>query len=567
MVGVRRPPGPGAWLFTAAVLGLLGGVVRAGAQEPAEGMVFVRTVGDLRVEFVGVWRQPVVREGVELATGSGFVIAPSGLILTNHHVVADDPVSETVGGREAELSVENRRIEVAVGPGGSGGVFEAFVIASDPELDLAVLQVTAADLPHLPLGDSDALEAARPVRVFGFPFGGQVEVGKQTGMGVVPGVTVTGGSLSAARSDDEGATRYLQTDAAVNPGSSGGPMMDEDGYVVAVVGMKLARDATSHGAGFGVPVNLVKDFLDDHGLLGQLPVERLWPGVVHSLDWKGVRVELPDGFADTSPARLLVDSGESGTALSVTVGRMATPWDLGTLEAGLLSGRVWPGFAPGPADVRRRSPRGADAVLGWALGARSDGTAFRVEYGLLDLGAEKVVARYVGPPDEVAFNLSLVRRSLATLEAAPLLTDEVAGPVGVGLEAVPYPGGTTGSVLLPVGWSREPAAYASCGRVPVGETGWAASPMGDFTVVFRALRWTSAEVSPEEVVRACGAAGRGAGVPSYAGRFDRLGVTTGAWGTFVRRGDEVLLLEAEGPESKLPFVRVLYLEWVKRVAG
>jgi hypothetical protein len=68
------------------------------------------------------------------------------------------------------------------------------------------------------------------------------------------------------------------------------------------------------------------------------------------------------------------------------------------------------------------------------------------------------------------------------------------------------------------------------------------------------------------VAQACGPVA-GSRHPSYAGRFERLGVTVGAWGTFVQRGNEVLLLEAEAPEAKLPFVRVLYLDWVKRVAG
>ena len=233
------------WALLAA--GGLPGNAEAG--DPSDGMAFIRVVGDLRAEFIGIWRQPIERENVEVATGSGFVIAPSGLILTNHHVVDDAPYVATFAGKEAEVTIENRRIEVFLGGGGLG-VLEGYVVASDPELDLAVLQVTAADLAYLPFGDSDALEAGSRVRVLGFPFGRQVEVGRRTSPGVAPGVTVTSGSLSAARADDAGGTRYLQTDASVNPGSSGGPMIDEDGYAVAVIRMKRARDATSHGAGF-----------------------------------------------------------------------------------------------------------------------------------------------------------------------------------------------------------------------------------------------------------------------------------------------------------------------------
>jgi S1-C subfamily serine protease len=530
---------------------------------PAETMAFIRVVGDVRAEFTGAFRKPIVTPDAELATGSGFVIAPSGLILTNHHVVDEGPSARMFAGREAEVTTENRRIEVALG--GPRGVLEAHVVASDPELDLAVLQVTAAGLPYLAFGDSDAVPPGAPVRVLGFPFGRQVEVGRQPGSNVTPGVTVTSGSVSAARADDAGATRYLQTDASVNPGSSGGPMIDEDGYVVGVVRMKLARDASSEGAGFGVPINLVKAFLETHGILGQLPGERLWPGVVHTFDWKGVQVELPEGYQDTSPQRLVVDTGDEVEGVSLRLERLATSWSLDEVEQALLEGPAVPGFAPGPATPRRRPDHGAQVVLGSAVGERGDGTPFRVEYGLVDLGAEKLVARYLGRPDDLAFHLSLLRRSLETLEVRPLLTHEVRAPVHAGFETAAFPGGATGGVLLPSGWRREPAFHASCSRVPVAETGLAASPAGDFTVVLRVLRWTEGALRPADAARACDPMAR-AGEPGYGGRFERLGVPMGVWGAFVERPGAVLLLEIEAPEEKLRFVRDLYVEWLDRVA-
>jgi S1-C subfamily serine protease len=559
---LRRPVGVEVLL----ALTLLVAAVTATAQEPRDAMAFIRVSGDLYAEFIGIWRQPIVRENIEIATGSGFVIAPSGLVLTNHHVVDDAPYVDTFQGKEAEVTTENQRIEVVLSQGRLQGVFEGSVVASDPELDLAVVQVTASGLPYLPFGDSDAVEAGRPVRVLGFPFGRKVEVGRRADANVAPGVTVTSGSLSAARPDDEGATRYLQTDASVNPGSSGGPMVDEDGYAVGVVRMKLARDARSRGAGFGVPINLVKDFLDAHGLLGQLPVERLLPGVVHTFEWKGLRLEMPDGFEDTSATRLFADAGEGAEGVSLQVVRLATPWELSRLEETLLQGQTWRGFAPGPAGKRRPPKRGRNSVLGSAEGEGRKGHPFRVEYAMADLGAEKVVARYLGPPDEVAFNLSLVRGSLETLEVAPLLTDEVDAPLRIALEPVPYPGGASGRVLLPAGWSTEPATHGSCSRVPVAEAGVAASPAGDFTVVLRALRWSGDALVPEEVARACGAV-TGAGGAAYGGRFERLGVVMGVWATFLQKRGSLLLLEAEAPEGKLPFIRDLYVEWVRRVGG
>ena len=84
-------------------------------------------------------------------------------------------------------------------------------------------------------------------------------------------------------------------------------------------------------------------------------------------------------------------------------------------------------------------------------------------------------------------------------------------------------------------------------------------------MILRALRWTEGAVRPAEVARACDPVA-GADDPSYGGRFERLGVPMGVWGTFVERPGEVLLLEVEAPESKLELVRDLYVEWLERVA-
>jgi S1-C subfamily serine protease len=543
-----------------AALALLTVAVPAPAREPADALAFIRVIGDLHAEFTSAWHKPIDEKDVEFATGSGFVIAPSGLVLTNHHVVDLGPMEDRIDGQEAEVTLENARIEVALGREGSIGVYEASVVTSDEDLDLAVLQVTAADLPYVPFGDSDATEAGNAVKVMGFPFGRRVEVGKRRSQTEAPRPTITTGSLSAVRADDAGDARYLQTDASVNPGSSGGPMMDQDGYAVGVVRMKLYRRSSGGGAGFAIPINLVKDFLDAHSLLGQLPVERLYPGVVHTLDWKKLRIELPDGFSDTSPARLFADTGEAVGGVSLQAARVATPWDLQTLEEAALRDELWRGFAPGPVGTRRETPAGNGRVVASGLGERKDGTRFRVDYALVDLGPEKVVARYLGPPDEMAFNLSLVRRSLKSLEASPLLTDEVKAPLKVGFDAsdaAAVPGG----VPLPSGWSREPAARSACAGVPPAEAGVAASPAGDYTVVLRVLRWRGGAFAPEEVARACqpGTAG-----PTFALGYGRLGVATGTWGTFLTRGREILLLEADAPEAKLPFVRDLYVEWTKR---
>jgi V8-like Glu-specific endopeptidase len=548
-------------------------------------MAFIRVVADIRVDFGGV-RAPIERKGLELATGSGFVIAAPGLILTSLHVVAEDDAKSRFREDEAEVSIENRRIEVAIGGGGAVGVFEAHVVASDVGNDLAALQVTAADLPYLPLGDSDAVEPGRPVQVLGFPFGRQVEVGKRADASVVPEVTVTAGSLSAARANEEGDTRFLQTDATIQPGNSGGPMLDEDGYVVGVVRMKLARDATSQGAGFSVPVNVVKDFLEANSLLGLLPVGRLRPGVRHTLDWKRVSVELPEGYSDSSASRVLVDAGEAGE-IGFRAYRLASGWPLAGLEEAILDGRELPGFVPAPATAgRRQTPgrRGAIAieggsppsVIGSGAGADGSGRSFRVEYAIVDRGDEKVVARYLGPADAVAFNLGLIRRSLGSLEAAQmlfkLLPRPPSGPQDPALEIVSFPEGE-GRIATLVGWPREPASQATCRRLPPPDNGLAASHPLDYTLVLRALRWTAARPALEQAVEACGAgAGRGARAagrsePQYSLRFERLGVPIEARGILLGREGESLLLELEAPVAKLEVVEGLYDRWVRELAG
>lgn len=532
-------------------------------------MAFVRVSGDLSVRFSQVYKEPSVERDVEVATGSGFVIAPSGLVLTNLHVVSQEPFTRTVDGYEAQITLDSRRIEVALGPGGSLGVFEAAVVASDPDLDLAVLQVTAGDLPYLPFGDSDAVEPGRPVQVLGFPFGRRVEVGRSADPDAVPRVSVTEGSLSAAREDDEGGRRYLQTDASVQPGNSGGPMVDDEGYAIGVVRMKLSRGATADGAGFGIPIDLVKDFLDAHGMLALLPVSRLRPGVVHSFDWKGLRVEMPDGFQDGSPARLRVATGEIGDGISFRLDRVATPWDRETLEQAALGGRALPGFVPAAASSVRQFERGRPPRrVGTAMGALPEGGGpFRAEYAVLGLKGESVVARYVGPPDALAFNLGLVRRSLETLEAAPLLTAEASRPLAPALAVVSLPGVEGGRAPMPSGWSLEPASGSVCPAVPAADSGLLASPQGDFTVALRALRWPGRAPALAGALRRCGASFDAPGAAaSYGGEFDHLGTPTQARGVLVEREGDTLLLEMEAPIAKVPFVEELYDRWVREAA-
>lgn len=179
----------------------------------------------------------------EKSAGSGIIITRSGYILTNNHVVAAAD-----------------RIEIKLS---DGRKFKASVIGQDPQTDLAVIKISADNLPVATLGDSDKLEVGQWVLAVGNPFGLEQ--------------TVTVGVVSAKGRSGLGTGTYedfIQTDASINPGNSGGPMVNIDGEVVGINTMIFGLGT---GIGFAIPINLAKRIMDD--LIQQGGVIRPWIGV------------------------------------------------------------------------------------------------------------------------------------------------------------------------------------------------------------------------------------------------------------------------------------------------
>src|SRR5262245_31700508 len=190
--------------------------------------------------------EPDAEDGPRRALGSGFVIHPTGYIVTNAHVVDR---STTV------------QVRLATGRRLSGTV-----VGRDRRVDLALVKVEVSEpLPVLPLGDSERLAVGELVLALGHPFGLEQTVS----LGIV---SRKGAPLQAAAPGFD----FIQTDAAVNPGNSGGPRVDMSGQVVGVNTM-AARNGS---IGFAIPVNLIK------GLLPQL----LTKGMVE-WGWLGVRID------------------------------------------------------------------------------------------------------------------------------------------------------------------------------------------------------------------------------------------------------------------------------------
>lgn len=564
----------GMTMLTAAVLCVApGSRVGATGNDPVHGTVFIRVIGNVRVlrGDDDRFRREVLLglSDIPVATGTGFIVSADGWIVTNHHVVSGENRVLTIRGQKVEVAVEVQRIEVVVpGRRGRAQQFTASVSAADAELDLAVLYVSGQDLPYVALGDSDAMSPGEPVRALGYPFGDQVEIGRTaaTGPDVPPDVTVSPGAVSSIRRDDAGEVRYVQTTAPLNPGNSGGPIVDADGYVVAVAQLGL-RDRSGRGVDFGIPVNVVKRFLRLHALDQRLPVPLVGLAGYLEAPAKAVRLRVPDGFADQSPFRLRVDTTMSDSVFTLRIDRFSSLRTLEQIESAFLTEGVLDRFRA--AGTPRRTARAADGrrvIEGYVTGSDpTTGQELSTVYALLDLGRERIVARYIGTAEAIAVNRSVLQASLAGLEARPLLTAEVSRPLPSAWGHTTIEGSST-TVPIPEGWLVEPGAPSPCGSLGPPSLALATSPPGDFTVQFRAA-WrplTGGDVI--SIAKACAPQGGAAGPGSYASSLDWWNVAFKVEGVFVATTGGVWHLEALMPASKSSAIVPAFTAWARAFA-
>lgn len=566
-----------AAFVTAALAGLcsIGEPAAASAQTPAippvRAAVFIRVIGDL--DLVRPPDQPggerhVQETNVELSTGSGVLISPAGHVLTAAHVVAPDTRTVTVSGIRIEVRQTVRKIEVLL-PGDEAGQalppLDASLLASDAALDLAVVSVNGPALPFLDLGDSDALAIGESVEAVGFPFGEDVEVGRpRAAETVAPAPSVSRGNLSAYREDGQGDRRFIQVTAPLNAGNSGGPIVDADGYVVAIASRVIrSRGSGATGVGFGVSVNVAKRFLEAYGLDAVLRARRVVAGPPSGLDGKALRLSLLVGTSDTSPGRARVDAAsQAADGIVLHVDRVVSPWTPERLAEALVTGRAFEAFTPSSAAAPRvvEAARGR-LLLGRATGSLDDGTPARMEYAIAEAGAEKLVARFVGAPHQVAFNASVLRAALRLIEMDPLRAPSRAlgGPIAWVPVAPPRRTGIDG-LRLPARWVVEAAAPSACRGVPAPADVVSASPASDFAVALRAGWLPSAGVPPAQAAAACGH------VPAddaaaYVRDDTFLGTAYHVEGRFVAAGDGLLQLESIAPLDQALAMRPIFLEW------
>jgi serine protease Do len=211
--------------------------------------------------------------------GSGVIVSPDGYILTNHHVVD--------GAQEITVELTDNR------------VFNAKLVGSDQPSDLAVLKIDARDLSVLSLGDSDRAQVGDVVLAIGNPLG--------------IGQTVTSGIISAKGRTtgigDGGFEDFIQTDAAINRGNSGGALVNTSGELVGINSQILSPSGGSIGIGFAIPTNMARDVMTQlvqtgkvrRGMIG-VGIQPVTADIAQSLNLHDVRGALVNEVRPDSPA-------------------------------------------------------------------------------------------------------------------------------------------------------------------------------------------------------------------------------------------------------------------------
>jgi serine protease Do len=215
------------------------------------------------------------REQTQRSLGTGFIIDPKGLIITNEHVVKN---------------ADKIKVKLA---GHDGQELTATVKGRDPQTDIALLQIEGqGTYPALTFGDADKIRVGDWVVAIGNPFG----LGHTVTQGII---SAKGRVIGAGRYDN-----FLQTDAAINPGNSGGPLLNLQGEVV---GINTAIVATGQGIGFAIPINLVKNVIEQLETKGKVIRGMLGVQV------QTVTPEIAKAFGMAEPRGALIAEVQPGT--------------------------------------------------------------------------------------------------------------------------------------------------------------------------------------------------------------------------------------------------------------
>jgi len=295
---------------------------------------------DPAYEFFRRFGVPVPQPGPRQGIGSGFIVSPDGYILTNAHVVD--------GAKQVQVKLTDRR------------EFNAKVVGTDARSDIALIKIEASGLPVARIGNSRDLKVGEWVVAVGAPFGFEN--------------SVTAGIVSAiSRSlGGESYVPFIQTDVAVNPGNSGGPLFDLDGNVVGINSQIFSRTGGYMGLSFAIPIDVamhVKDELQKHG-----KVTRGRIGVTV----QGVNQSLAQSFGLPKPQGALVSSVEDGGPAArggVMPGDVILEWNGKPVAESSTLPALVADTAPGQQATVKVWRNGAERTLQVAVGRMPDETS------------------------------------------------------------------------------------------------------------------------------------------------------------------------------------------------
>lgn len=311
-------------------------------------VVHVFTTKDIRSQGRSFRDDPLLRRFFEspdngesrqspAGLGSGVIVSPDGLILTNNHVI--------------EAADE---IEVALN---DGRKFRATLVGRDPESDLAVLKADNSEsLPAIAFSGGDNLEVGDVVLAIGNPFG----VGQTVTMGIVS-------ALDRSRLGINTFENYIQTDAAINPGNSGGALVDGSGNLVGINTAIYSRSGGSLGIGFAIPVSTARSVLEQIVAAGE--VTRGWVGV----EIQELTLELAASFGlDNTEGALIagVLRGSPADRAGIKPGDILVRLNGNKVRSAAEMLKMVAAIAPGQASEFRVRRGGADLDLQVSVGRR-----------------------------------------------------------------------------------------------------------------------------------------------------------------------------------------------------
>ena len=329
---------------------------------------------DPMYQFFKRFAVPMPRQAPEHGIGSGFIISPDGYILTNAHVVD--------GVKEVHVKLTDRR------------EFTAKVVGTDPKTDVALIKINAANLPTVKIGSAKNVKVGQWVVAMGSPFGFKN--------------SLTAGVVSAkSRSlPGDGYVPFIQTDVAVNPGNSGGPLFDMNGNVIGINSQIYSRSGGYMGVSFAIPIDVALHVKDELAKSGHVTRGRIGVAI------QNVNQSLAQSFGLPKPEGALVSSVDpKGPAASAGIkpGDVILAWNGKPIDESAELPALVADTAPGQHAQAKVWRNGHEQTLGVTVGrmpnekvASADETNAQANSGKLGLTVEEadqglVVADASGP--------------------------------------------------------------------------------------------------------------------------------------------------------------------------